>query len=54
MRAIFLASCAVSILAAVDPERDFSGRWLLDRAASDLRGSPGLAEQALTIANRTA
>jgi type IV secretion system protein VirB10 len=47
--AIVMLWCSTFALRAVVPERDFSGRWLLDRAASDVRFLPGDVEQSLTI-----
>jgi hypothetical protein len=47
--AILLASLAPGVLSAVDPDRDFSGRWILDASASNSRPLPGNPEQSLTI-----
>jgi type IV secretion system protein VirB10 len=48
-----MAAFAAAIpLAAIEPERDFSGRWFLDPQASNLRALPDLPDRLLGIVQR--
>ena len=47
-----VALAAVAPLAAVDADRDFSGRWILDPRASNIRALPALPERLLVIVQR--
>lgn len=46
------ALAAVAPLAAVDADRDFSGRWILDPRASNIQALPALPERRLVIVQR--
>jgi type IV secretion system protein VirB10 len=50
--AAIVAFAAVAPLAAVDADRDFSGRWTLDPQASNIRALPALPERLLVIVQR--
>jgi len=51
--ALLVASSLTSSLRASDPDRDFSGKWVLDPAASDIR-SLGQVESSLTVSQSAA
>ena len=50
---LLLASGLAISLHATDPDRDFSGKWVLDAAASDIR-SLGQVESSLTVSQSVA
>src|SRR4051794_33886718 len=53
-RAIFVAFaafCLLSPLRAADPDRDFSGTWLLDRQASNSRELPAPVDSLIVTQN---
>src|SRR5580700_9986117 len=41
-------------LAAIEPERDFSGRWILDPVTSNTQALPEPLERTLTVAQQDA
>ena len=47
---VFLILILAAPLAAIDSDRDFSGKWALDERASRLHGLPGQPEEKLSIA----
>jgi hypothetical protein len=49
-----VALCAASPIYAADPDRNFSGRWTLDRGSSRLQGLDMKVEPTLTIAQQEA
>ena len=51
--ALLIASGLTFSLGAADPDRDFSGKWVLDPAASDIR-SLGQVESSLTVSQSDA
>src|SRR4051794_19662988 len=52
LAAVVAALYPVSTLHAIDPERDFSGRWILDPRASDSRIVSVPPDQTLEIAQQ--
>jgi len=52
LAAVVAAFSTVSYLYAIDPERDFSGRWILDPRVSDARTVSIPPEQTLDVAQR--
>jgi type IV secretion system protein VirB10 len=50
--AVAVALAAAVPLAAIDADRDFSGRWFLDPQASNIRALPALPDRLLLIVQR--
>ena len=48
------ALCAAAPIFATDPDRDFSGKWTLDRGSSRLQGLDTKVEPTLTIVQQEA
>jgi hypothetical protein len=48
----FVSSLLMAPLYAVDPERDFSGKWVLDARSSVFKALPWPAEQTLAVAQQ--
>jgi hypothetical protein len=49
-----VALCTVTSISAADPDRDFSGKWTLDRGSSRLQGLDISVEPTLTIVQQEA